>query len=387
MNSIYPFNTVSSSMPETINALRAELEDKIKETIFETFGSNIPQEELESLMDSFSPIIQRQVNKYVRELNNLNQSVNYTTNINNYQCYPYYNQFNEYSPMISNNFVQNSQYDDIDSYVNSAIYGSNFQNRNNFRNKGTSMDPKPIKLRNANLRSKKQNNQKASKSFGDITEPTKQTKTSPIQKIEPTPKPIDQIQKTETIQKQNEPIPQKPTTISHTAFFSNIPWNYPIEKFIEFVESFGEISYIYSLVPTKGIAFVTYCDIRNAQKAVEKGGETYFMNRPLRTNYANKSYFPHHDPTNTCATILVKSLASPSKMTIHEVISKMKDFGEIMSGSTVEGQPGTFVVKYYNIKDAHKAMENKLPQIGSEMASLEYKLEQQPPNMWGFSSI
>lgn len=161
----------------------------------------------------------------------------------------------------------------------------------------------------------------------------------------------------------------------HTAFFSNVPFDYPYEKFKEFVESFGEISYMYSLIKDKGFAFVTYSDIRNAQKAVEKGCETFLNGRPVRTNYANKSHFSHLDPTDTCATILVKSLKNPSKMTIHEVISKMKDFGEIMSGSPVEGQPGVFVIKYYNIKDAHKAMENNLPQIGSETASLEYKLE------------
>lgn len=57
--------------------------------------------------------------------------------------------------------------------------------------------------------SKRQNIQKASKPFGDITEPTKQTKTSQIQKIEP-------------IQKQIELIPQK-STISHTVeSFNNL---------------------------------------------------------------------------------------------------------------------------------------------------------------------
>ena len=89
MNSSYPFNTISASIPEKINALRTELEEQIKETLFEIIGSNIPQRELESLMNSFSPIIQKQVNKYVREFNHLNQSIN--------------------------NFVQNPQYDDIDS--------------------------------------------------------------------------------------------------------------------------------------------------------------------------------------------------------------------------------------------------------------------------------
>lgn len=176
-------------------------------------------------------------------------------------------------------------------------------------------------------------------------------------------------------QQQQQQTPARNRKPIHTAFFSNVPYNYPNEKFQEFAQSFGEVLSMYSLIPTKGIAFVTYSDIRNAQKAVEKGNETYLMNRPVKTNYANKSHFPHQDPTSTCATILVKSLSSPSKMTIHEVIAKMNDFGEINTAFPVDGQPGTFVVKYFNIKDARKAMENNLPQIGSETASLEYKLE------------
>ena len=119
MNSSYPFNTVSASIPETINAIRTELEDEIKETILKNIGSNISQRELESLMNSFSPIIQKQVLKYVREFNHLNHSINSATN--NCQYYQNSIQFNGYSSM-SNNFMQNSQYVDIDSCINSSIW-------------------------------------------------------------------------------------------------------------------------------------------------------------------------------------------------------------------------------------------------------------------------
>ncbi|KAK8833676.1 hypothetical protein M9Y10_017813 [Tritrichomonas musculus] len=174
---------------------------------------------------------------------------------------------------------------------------------------------------------------------------------------------------------QQQPTPSRNRKPIHTAFFSNIPYNYPEDKFQDFVKSFGEVSYMYSLIKKQGIAFVTYYDIRNAQKAVEKANETYLNSRQVKTNYANKSHFPHLDPKETCSTILVRSSVAPSKMTIHEVIQKMKDFGEIMTAFPVEGQPGTFVVKYYNILDARRAMEDPYPKIGSEPASLEFKLE------------
>ncbi|OHT10950.1 hypothetical protein TRFO_19655 [Tritrichomonas foetus] len=161
----------------------------------------------------------------------------------------------------------------------------------------------------------------------------------------------------------------------HTAFFSNIPYNFPMDKFQEFALSFGEIANMYSLINTKGIAFVTYYDIRNAQKAVEQANEKILGGRPVRTNYANKSHFQHQDPSQTCSAILIKSLANPPKLTIHEVINKMKDYGEINTATPIEGQQGTFVVKYFNIKDAHKVIQSNVTQIGQEQTSLEFKLE------------
>ena len=131
------------------------------------------------------------------------------------------------------------------------------------------MELKLAKLRKANFRAKRQNIQKAPKSFGDITKPTKQNKISPIQKIEPTAKPIEQTQKAgqqyqysyqgqqnmnRSFQQGNtQQTPTRNRKPTHTTFFSNVPWNFSYE-------SFGEISCIYSLIQTKGIAF----DIRNA---------------------------------------------------------------------------------------------------------------------------
>ena len=178
------------------------------------------------------------------------------------------------------------------------------------------------------------------------------------------------------INNNNNP-PQRNRKPIHTAFFSNVPFNFPADKFQEFVMSFGEVSNMYSIIPTKGIAFVTYYDIRDAQKAVEQANDQILGGRPVRTNYANKSHFAHQDPKNTCSTLLVTSLANPSKLTSNEVIAKMREFGELSSANMVRSHPGQFVVKFYNLKHAHEAMNKCGPttQIGNEPVTLEYKLE------------
>ena len=57
-------------------------------------------------------------------------------------------------------------------------------------------------------------------------------------------------------------IPAKNKKPIHTAFFSNIPFNIPIETFKQFVSQYGEIVNMYSLIDKKGIAFVTYYDMQ-----------------------------------------------------------------------------------------------------------------------------
>ena len=156
---------------------------------------------------------------------------------------------------------------------------------------------------------------------------------------------------------------------SRTVFFSNIPFNYSVDKFKEFVQSFGQTSTI-NCIFSKGVAFVTYNDIRDSEKAKEKANGSFLDSRPIKTSFAL------HDQisSESCSTILVRSNENPSKIELQEVIQKMKVFGDIM-WAAVEGQPFTFVVEYYNILDARKAMKEQFIQIGSEKVKLEYKIE------------
>jgi hypothetical protein len=78
----------------------------------------------------------------------------------------------------------------------------------------------------------------------------------------------------------------------HTAFFSNILFSTTIEEFTNFAREYGEIANVYSLISTKGYAFVTYFDLRNAQKAVDQANNRPLGGRAVRTNYAVKSNTP-----------------------------------------------------------------------------------------------
>ena len=183
-------------------------------------------------------------------------------------------------------------------------------------------------------------------------------------------------------------IPAKNKKPIHTAFFSNIPFNIPIDTFNQFVRQFGEIANMYSLIDKKGFAFVTYYDIRNAEKAVEQGDEKVLNGRVIRTNYANKSSFPHRDPRATCACILLRCDKLPSNIQLNDVFNAMKEFGEIQQAIPGD-QPGQFIVKYYDIRNAQTAYHNthqKLT-IKDETMTMDFLLDDednetiQHPNM------
>lgn len=182
------------------------------------------------------------------------------------------------------------------------------------------------------------------------------------------------------------PIPAKNKKPIHTAFFSNIPFNYPIESFKQFVSQYGEIVNMYSLIDKKGIAFVTYYDIRNAEKAVEQANDKLLNGRNIRTNYANKSFFPHRDPRATCASIIIRCDKMPTNIQLQDVFNSMKEYGEIQQALPGE-QPGQFIIRYYDIRDAQKAYHttNQRLTIKNESLSMDFLLDDEdnetPPNM------
>lgn len=172
-------------------------------------------------------------------------------------------------------------------------------------------------------------------------------------------------------------IPAKNKKPIHTAFFSNIPFDIPFQKFEEFVREYGEIANVYSLIDKKGIAFVTYFDLRNAQKAVDLANGKYLEGRVIRTNYANKQYFPNRDPRNTCAAVIIRSDMNPSHVTIHDILNAMKEFGEIEQTTVPEGTTGQFIVRYWDLRAAQAAIEATNSQlcIKGEHLNLDFLIE------------
>ncbi|KAH0792075.1 putative RNA-binding protein [Histomonas meleagridis] len=159
----------------------------------------------------------------------------------------------------------------------------------------------------------------------------------------------------------------------HTAFFSNIQYNVPLETFKEFAQKYGEIANIYSLIDKKGIAFVTYYNIKSAKKAVEEADNQLLMGRPVKTNFGKKSSNPKSNPRQTCSALLVRT-AVGSKLTLQKIQMEMSKFGEIYATNVIE--PTLFYIKFCDIRDAQKAMNGKdLMNFNGENVNIVFKLD------------
>ncbi|KAH0785515.1 polyadenylate-binding protein, cytoplasmic and nuclear [Histomonas meleagridis] len=155
----------------------------------------------------------------------------------------------------------------------------------------------------------------------------------------------------------------------HTVFFFNIPYNVTYDEFSQYASKYGEISNIYSIFE-RGMAFVTYYDIRDAINAVKNPYEK-IHDRIIKTSFAFKP--PAHskrDPHSACSTVHVKSLESISNVLIDDVKESIAQFGEIRD-STVRGT-GDFVVKFYNLKSAKAAVEKGSIDVKGETLSIEF---------------
>ncbi|KAK8898774.1 hypothetical protein M9Y10_001066 [Tritrichomonas musculus] len=161
----------------------------------------------------------------------------------------------------------------------------------------------------------------------------------------------------------------------HTVFFCNIPFEVNYNEFRDFATKFGEISNIYPIFD-KGIAFVTYNDIRDAQKAV-LSKDTYLLDRRVKSDFASKP--PDHarkNPCDTCSTVLVKSLEDVSKIKAEDVIGKMREFGEIRDTSQDRPHSGEFIVKFYKLSDAKDCVAHNGLDLRHETLKIEYLPEE-----------
>jgi RNA recognition motif-containing protein len=138
---------------------------------------------------------------------------------------------------------------------------------------------------------------------------------------------------------------------------------------------FGPTASIFSLASKRGIAFITFYDLRDAQKAVVGLDGRLLHGKTLEAAFAySPSDNTSHDSTQICSTITARSENEHTVLSESDISTAFSRYGEVKA---IEpgNRPHMWVVKYYDLRASRKAVEdNGAITISGEKIGAEFNL-------------
>lgn len=170
------------------------------------------------------------------------------------------------------------------------------------------------------------------------------------------------------------------STPIHTVFLRNLNFDITKEELESIASEFGEVAAVYSRASKRGIAFITFYDLRDAQKAVNQLENRNVHGRELHTSYAYSP--PDHakrDLSQNCSTITVTVPITEEDENIdiklNQIEAEFSQFGEIRLAENGKNN-NQFIIRYYDLRGARKAVENSGNiEINSKKLTIALNLE------------
>ncbi|KDR85611.1 hypothetical protein GALMADRAFT_218705 [Galerina marginata CBS 339.88] len=158
-----------------------------------------------------------------------------------------------------------------------------------------------------------------------------------------------------------------------TLFIRNIKYETPSEDVRRIFEEHGEIKTFFDLISTRGMVFVTYFDLRAAERARERLQGSEISGRPIDVHYS----LPRDDQKGNDreknqqlqGTLQVTLRNSPSGQPIddNEVRRKFQQFGDVKSVKPVGDRIDSRYVEFYDTRacgEAHDRLRHQGLQDG-----------------------
>ncbi|KAF9055909.1 hypothetical protein BJ165DRAFT_457336 [Panaeolus papilionaceus] len=158
-----------------------------------------------------------------------------------------------------------------------------------------------------------------------------------------------------------------------TLFIRNIKYETPSEEVRRIFEEHGEIKTFFDLISTRGMVFVTYFDLRAAERARDRLQGSEISGRPIDVHYS----LPRDDQKGNDreksqqlqGSLQVTLRNSPSGQPIddNEVRRKFQQFGDVKSIKPVADRIDSRYVEYYDTRactEAHERLRHQGLQDG-----------------------
>ena len=170
---------------------------------------------------------------------------------------------------------------------------------------------------------------------------------------------------------QKKHIFNAPPKKSNALFIKNLPYAMSSDEFLNVFKQFGEIASSSLHIQNRGIAFVTFFDIRSAEAAVNGLRNFTAYGRHPVIDYSYKP--PNYSKIDPRVYSSLVKVVSNKPLKMDEIKNEFSKFGEISEIKEIDNK--TFEVNFYDLRKAHEACKNGKIVLNGAQCKLEIFVE------------
>ncbi|KAJ6520258.1 hypothetical protein C8R45DRAFT_954485 [Mycena sanguinolenta] len=148
-----------------------------------------------------------------------------------------------------------------------------------------------------------------------------------------------------------------------TLFIRNIKYETDSQDVRNIFEEHGEIKTFFDLISTRGMVFVTYYDLRAAERARDRLQGSEISGRPIDVHYSlprddhSKGGGDKNQQLQGCLQVTLRSSPSGQPIDDNEVRHKFQQFGDVKSVKPVGDRPDSRYVEFYDTRACDEAYD------------------------------
>lgn len=155
-----------------------------------------------------------------------------------------------------------------------------------------------------------------------------------------------------------------PEQQSRTLFVRNVSYNTSERTLMDLFKKYGEVKRVFNLIDKRGMAFITYYDIRDAQEAKRDLQGYDFEGRPLDIHYSiprDDEDQAKNEENNSTVFARLRGGTGPLRdkppMTNREVKRLFEEWGSVKEVRECRGKPFQKFVEFYDIRHSEKCLK------------------------------
>lgn len=167
--------------------------------------------------------------------------------------------------------------------------------------------------------------------------------------------------------KSEAPAKEKPT---RTLFVRNISYDYSPDEIEQMFAKYGQIKKFFNLISKRGMAFITYYDLRHADKAKRELQDMKVNGRSIDIHYSlpkDEEKDQDEDPNNGTLFITIRNAIQPIGNT--EVRKFFEALGDVREVRDCRNSPTQKFVEFWDLRDCQSVYDSQqgAPLLGGSL--------------------